>query len=324
MKTDQLPRITPSNEVFYREVLEGLDRPPRQLPSKYFYDATGDRLFQQIMDCPEYYLTRCEMEIMTRQTDALVQVITKGTEPFQLIELGAGDGQKTIHLLKALVNSGARFTYRPIDISANTIDHLNSTLPSQVPGLELAGLNGEYLPMLELAASQSVHRKILLFLGANIGNLTITAARDFCIQLRKLLLPGDKIIIGFDLKKAPWVIRSAYDDAAGFTRKFNLNLLTRINRELGADFDTQAFRHYCSYDPQSGACKSYLVTLKEMTVHFPDRNIYFEKDEFIWTEISLKYSLAQIDELAETTGFQITDSFFDSHRYFTDSVWTAV
>lgn len=309
---------------FFEDVVTGLRSEPKRLQSKYFYDAEGDRLFQQIMDCPEYYLTNCEMEIFTGQTNQLATAILQGGQPFDLIELGAGDATKSSHLLKNLLGREADFTYVPIDISGHVISSLNATLPLSLPGLKIKGLNGEYFEMMKKAASLSDRRKVVLFMGANIGNMPVEDAADFCKELRRHLQAGDMVIMGFDLKKNPEIILAAYNDSQGITKKFNLNLLSRINRELGADFDIAQFHHYAMYDPETGSCKSYLVSLKHQDVHFPDTEIiHFGQDEYIFMEISQKYTLEQTEQFARKSGFKTIHNFADSKGWFVDTIWIA-
>jgi dimethylhistidine N-methyltransferase len=313
-----------AKDRFLEDVATGLTSEPKRLQSKYFYDAEGDRLFQQIMNCPEYYLTNCEMEIFTRQTDGLAATILEGGQPFDLIELGAGDATKSIHLLKKLLQQKADFTYLPIDISDHVISSLNATLPLSLPGLKIKGLNGEYFEMLEKAAVLSNNRKVVLFMGANIGNMPVADAMAFCEELRNHLNPGDMVIMGFDLKKNPETILAAYNDSQGITKQFNLNLLTRINRELGADFDVSSFHHYAMYDPETGSCKSYLVSLHDQEVQIPGaERIRFNKDEFICMEISQKYTPDQIAQFANKARFKTIHNFFDSKGWFLDTVWVA-
>ena len=309
---------------FLEDVVTGLTSEPKRLQSKYFYDAEGDSLFQQIMNCPEYYLTNCEMEIFTRQTDGLATAILEGGQPFDLIELGAGDATKSIHLLKNLVEQKADFTYLPIDISGHVISSLNATLPLSLPGLKIKGLNGEYFEMLEKAAVLSNNRKVVLFMGANIGNMPVADAMDFCNELRKHLNPGDMVIMGFDLKKDPDTILAAYNDSEGITKKFNLNLLTRINRELGADFDVSSFHHYAMYDPETGSCKSYLVSLKDQEVHIPGAEpVRFNPAAFLCLAISPQSPPDQIAQFANKARFKTIHNFFDSKGWFLDTVWVA-
>lgn len=306
---------------FYHDVIEGLRRSSKTLPSKYFYDATGDRLFQKIMSLEEYYLTRCEMEIFTTQSQKLAGIIAAAGEPLNLIELGPGDCTKSIHLLRALQLAGTSFTYVPIDISKNVLTELEASLPAALPGLNMQPLNGDYFEMLDRIGMMSGQRRVVLCLGANIGNMPPADCEAFCEALSSHLSPGDLAIVGFDLKKDPRVVQAAYSDRDGVTREFNLNLLRRINTELGADFKIDRFEHYSHYDPETGASKSYLVSLDEVNVEFPDQVISFRRGECIWMEISQKYSLEQVDEMASAAGFEHVDHLQDGKAWFTDAIW---
>ena len=286
-----------ANEQFCLDTINGLNSNPKCLSSKYFYDQVGDQIFQQIMDAEEYYLTNSEMEIMTMQTAQLAEAIALNGYPFDLIELGAGDATKSIHLLQQLINDEVDFHYLPIDISKSVINNLIENLPNKLPKLKMHGLNGEYFEMLKEAANFSNRRKVVLFMGANIGNMVPDEAIQFCQDLKNQLMDGDTLIIGFDLKKNPKQILAAYSDQKGITRSFNLNLLNRINKELGGNFNINDFDHYASYDPLSGACKSYLISLKEQEVTINGQAIFFAKNEPIYMEISQKYNLDEIEAL---------------------------
>ncbi len=311
-------------DQFYDDVVTGLSSTPKRLNSKYFYDANGDKLFQDLMNCPEYYPTNCELEIFSEKTAEICKAMVADGDPFDLIELGAGDAMKSSYLLRYLMEQNADFTYMPIDISENVISYLNITLPVTLPGLKLNGLNGEYFNMLKQAASVSDRRKVILFLGSNIGNMPINEALDFCKELRNHLKEGDMVLMGFDLKKNPATILAAYNDEQGITRRFNLNLLERINRELKADFDLNNFEHYPTYDPETGACKSYLVSIKDQEVTIDGKEkIQFLKDEYIYMEISQKFSVAQTEQMAAKAGFKPVDRLFDSKNWFLDAVWIA-
>jgi len=321
MTTTTIETTTDNKAQFLQETLAGLYSEPKFMRSKYFYDATGDRIFQQIMEMEEYYLTNAEMEILQYQANQISQAISADGSAFDLIELGAGDATKSIHLLKSLLDSQLEFSYFPIDISAHVISDLEENLPKKLPGLAMKGLNGDYFNMLKKATELSSRRKVVLFMGANIGNMSIADAGKFCSSLKKLLSPNDLLIIGFDLKKNPKQILSAYNDKGGITRSFNLNLLHRINKELDGNFDMDNFEHYASYDPESGACKSYLISLKKQIVNIGQNAIHFAENEHIFMEISQKYSLNDIDQLAEKTGFKPLQRFFDQHQYFVDAIW---
>ena len=314
----------PKTEQFYDDVITGLRSEPKRLNSKYFYDAHGDKLFQDLMNCEEYYPTNCELEIFSEKTAELCRAIIGNGDAFDLIELGAGDATKSTYLLQYLLQQQANFTYLPIDISENVISYLNVTLPVTLPGLQITGLNGEYFDMLEKAASLSNKRKVVLFLGSNIGNLQVNDAEDFCRELGDHLSTGDMLLIGFDLKKNPKTVLAAYNDKGGITKRFNLNLLERINRELKANFEINKFDHYPVYDPETGACKSYLVSLEEQQVKINGtETIHFAKDEYIFMEISQKFTVAQTDQMANKAGFKPIHRFFDSKKWFIDVIWLA-
>ncbi|HTR31261.1 MAG TPA: L-histidine N(alpha)-methyltransferase [Puia sp.] len=307
--------------TFYHEVISGLRAENKYLSSKYFYDEAGDKLFQQIMASPEYYPTRCEMEILQHQSQSMVRLFREFDRSFDLIELGPGDATKSWYLLKELQKEKVPFTYYPIDISANVIQWLEDRLPVSLPGIRLQGLNGEYMDRMEHVSTFSSQRKIVLFMGANIGNMTMPQATFFCRQLHDRMHPGDLLLIGFDLKKHPKTILDAYNDRQGITRAFNLNLLTRINRELGADFQPDQFEHYPVYDPGSGACKSYLISLAAQEVHIGDNTIVFRENEPMFMEISQKYTLAEMAHMAAQSGFRPVHTFFDSKKWFADVLW---
>jgi dimethylhistidine N-methyltransferase len=310
-------------DVFCQEVTSGLRSEEKQLDSKYFYDAKGDALFQKIMNSPEYYLSRCELEILSRQSKTISNKIMQHFKRFDLIELGPGDATKSIHLLQALQEADAEFTYIPIDISKNIIKNLEIKIPRKIQGLKTKGLAGEYLKMLEKVVKLDNSPKVILFLGANIGNLRSDEALKFCKAIRSLLNKGDLFFIGFDLKKNPNTILAAYNDAEGVTKDFNLNLLLRINRELGANFDLESFEHFPTYDPGSGLCKSYLISKKEQSVYIEKSNatILFKKHEAIFMEVSKKYNIEETEKLAHEANFSVEANFQDTRNWFLDSLW---
>jgi L-histidine N-alpha-methyltransferase len=306
---------------FLSDVLNGLSAKEKYLQSKYFYDAKGDRLFQKIMGCPEYYLTDCELEIFTDKTVDLVTILTEQSKEFDIVELGAGDATKSFYLLKALLDHSVTFNYFPVDISANVINLLHKELPSKLPALKFTGLNGEYFNMLQKAKTLSDKIKVVLFLGSNIGNVAIEKAGEFSNLLRENLNEGDLVLIGFDLKKDPRTILDAYNDRSGFTRDFNLNLLSRINSELQGNFIIDDFYHFPNYDPGTGACKSFLVSRKNQEVKIDGSSFCFRPGETIFMEISQKYTVQQTDELARHTGFEPIHHFYDSKGWFLDAIW---
>ncbi|MCG8307848.1 MAG: L-histidine N(alpha)-methyltransferase [Cytophagales bacterium] len=302
--------------TFAKDVEEGLSAKNKSLPSRYFYDEAGDRLFVEIMKMPEYYLTDCELEIFNYQTKSLIDSFGMNGEHFRVVELGAGDGLKVIHLLRSL--NGCNFTYAPIDISQNALTHLKNRLLSEIPSLDFDGKQGEYFDVLD--ALGEVEKKVILFLGSNIGNLTDSRAHNFMLKISQSMNVHDKLLIGFDLKKDPDIIELAYDDPHGFTREFNLNLLRRINRELEGDFEVEKFAHVPEYDPNKGIALSYLESLEEQVVEIKaiGKSFEFYRGERIHTEISRKYDLRIINKIAKDTRLRIVKKFYDSRRYFVD------
>jgi L-histidine Nalpha-methyltransferase len=320
----ELKTTLSNTDQFFDDVMTGLNSTPKYLNSKYFYDANGDKLFQELMNCEEYYPTKCELEIFSEKTADICKAIIGNGDPVDLIELGAGDATKSTYLLKYLLEQNADFTYLPIDISSNVISYLNIALPVTLPGIRITGLNGEYFDMLEKAASISNKRKVVLFLGSNIGNMDANEAECFSKGIRGHLSDGDMLLVGCDLKKNPKTVLAAYNDKEGITKRFNLNLLERINRELNADFNLNQFEHYPTYDPQTGACKSYLVSLIDQKVKINNsETIHFLKDEYIFMEISLKFTVDQTDQMAVHAAFKPVHHFYDSKKWFLDAIWVA-
>lgn len=312
--------------TFYNDVKFGLSNNPKRLYSKYFYNKKGDAIFQQLMHSSDYYLSRCELEILKHQSNEIADSFTQDFKSFDLIELGAGDASKSIFLLKALLKKkDVNFAYYPIDISSNVINTLEKKLPKKLPSLKIKGLNGEYLDMLKHQTAHSKQPKVILFLGSNIGNMPNTEALEFCKRIREFLNPNDLFFIGFDLKKSPKTVLAAYDDREGLTAEFNLNLLQRINDELNGNFNLNDFAHYCCYDPGPGECKSYLVSKKDQVINLGKGNdetsIDFSENEAIYMEISKKYDLQEIDRMADAISFKTTNHFLDNKKWFVDSLW---
>lgn len=308
---------------FARDVLEGLTSTPKSLSSRYFYDEKGDSIFQQIMAMPSYYLTDCEYEILKTQKENILTLLGGTEAPFQLIELGAGDGTKTKILLDYFLQQKADFEYLPIDISDNALSLLAEDLQTNFPDLKVRPTQGEYFEALHHLTQRSDIKKVILFLGANIGNFNMEQALAFLKKMAQNLQKGDILLIGFDLKKKPATIIEAYSDKEGITRSFNFNLLERINRELGGNFNCEHFEHYPLYNPETGEMKSYLISTREQDVHIEalERNFHFAEWETIHVEVSQKFSLDQIRSMAEKSGFRVVKNLFDSKRYFVDSVW---
>lgn len=295
------------------DVDHGLSAPFKHLQSKYFYDATGDALFREIMELPEYYLTRSEFEILSAESEKILAP-WKG-KSLNIIELGAGDGTKTKLFLQAAKNLGLDFTYFPVDISADVLQVNRANLEEVC---ETSPVQGDYSQVLKDAGLQKLPNKLVLFLGSNIGNFTPEDTASFFKYLGENTTSEDHILIGYDLDKDPRTILDAYNDKAGVTRDFNLNLLTVLNRELGAGFDPADFYHYPVYDPEMKAAKSYLVSNKEQEVFMEalGKSFHFRKGESIFTEISKKYTIPEIEDMAASAHFKVESIHYDSRKYY--------
>ncbi|TXE11455.1 L-histidine N(alpha)-methyltransferase [Algoriphagus aquimarinus] len=309
--------------TFAQDVMLGLNSTPKTLPSKYFYDAKGDKLFQQIMALPEYYLTRKEYEVLEGQHKQILTEIIALDKPFNLVELGAGDGMKTKILLRYLTEMNVEFTYYPVDFSGSVLEELEESLATEFPALNVNPIQDTYRDSLKKQVWENGKPNLILFLGANLGNFGMDEAKNIIDHLRVGTKKGDLVLLGFDLKKNPQIILNAYHDKQGVTREFNMNLLDRINSELDADFDRDSFTHWPTYDPVSGECRSYLVSQKSqvVTIGALNQSFEFEAFESIFTEISKKYSLSEISHLASLGGFEVKENFMDSEGYFADVLW---
>lgn len=313
------------NTTFLNDVNHGLRQNPKYLSSHYFYDKAGDELFQQIMAMPEYYLTNAELEIFSRQSEAIIASFgINKNEEFDLIELGAGDGKKTQHLLKKLIEKDFKFKYMPVDISKNSLSVITSRMKNLFPDLKTEARQGDYFEVLDDLLN-SDQPKIILFIGSNLGNMDDGTAADFLQKIAVHLKSGEKLLLGLDLIKSTDIVLPAYNDAAGITSAFNLNLLKRINAEMGANFDLENFEHAPEYLEEEGIAKSFLKSKIDQTVFIADLNqsFDFKKDERIHTEISRKYNDEILTDLiADQSNLEITDRFPDSKNYFADYILT--
>lgn len=311
------------DKKFALDVYKGLSSKPKYLNSKYFYDAEGDKLFQQIMALDEYYPTDCEFEILHKNKNHLLKLFSDSNTPFLLTELGAGDGMKTKILLRHFQQTEVPFSYLPIDISGNVLKNLKKDLSYQIPGLRVKTYAGEYFHALDQLNRQEQGRKVLLFLGSTIGNFNYPDAIEFLKALHERMNSKDWLVIGFDLKKDPTTILRAYNDAYGITSRFNLNLLHRINRELDGEFLPERFYHYPTYNPLTGETKSFLISKTTQTVRINTLGTAFdfEEGEPIYMEISQKYDEEMIADLADKTGFRVQQNFLDNRAFFVDSLW---
>lgn len=309
-------------DQFMEDVDLGLSGSPKSLSSKYFYDKRGSELFVQIMNLPEYYLTRSEMEIFTHQSDRLIELFDiQSGHHVELIELGPGDGRKIVHLLSSMSEHKYDFRYFPVDISEDSLRRLETMLARELPALSISSLHGDYFNMLS-SLKKRLHKKIVFFLGSNLGNYTDQQAADFIYQLGSNMHPGDILVLGLDLQKPIDQVLPAYNDKQGITREFNFNLLTRINHELGADFSLDAFAHCPDYSEQTGVASSHLESLADQKVSIDKlaKSFRFHKGEKIQLEISRKYSDEVVNTIIKKSDFHIIGKVLDEKQYFAEYV----
>ena len=289
---------------FRDDVVAGLAAPRKYLPPKYFYDAAGSRLFARICRLPEYYLTRAELALTRRHLRAIARFAGRGCE---LVEFGSGESLKTRLLLRTLRPR----RYVPIDISPAALEDAAQRLRREFPWLEIAPLLGDFSRPLDLKVPRE--SAVVYFPGSTIGNLTPEEAHAFLAMSRGV---AAKMLVGVDLKKDPVVLHAAYNDSRGVTAAFNLNVLARINRELGADFDLKGFRHYAFYNPGAGRIEMHLVALRAQVVRLGRHRFRFGTGETIHTENSYKYSIDEFQSMAQRAGFEAGSVWTDQRELF--------
>lgn len=314
------PVLSDERNDFAKDVLKGLSRADKQIPCKYLYDDTGSMLFGRITELPEYYPAACEMEILTTHCRALGEIISGNR--LNIVELGAGDGRKTRVLIDYFLERHRSFYYIPIDISQSAVECLSSDFLAAFPDLSITGIVSDYFIGLDWLAGRNHCTNVVLFLGSTIGNLTPGQRRAFLYRLQSCLNPGDYVLIGYDLKKDVDLLTRAYNDAEGVTAQFNLNLLARMNAQLHARFDPEAFDYFSGWDEQAGAMQSFLVSRINQTVAVESlgREFSFSAHEPLHTESSYKFTIAGIEDEVQALGFEVVSHFFDRRRYFADSL----
>lgn len=317
------------NEDFQHDVREGLSAPRKELPPRWFYDDLGSALFDAICFLPEYYVMRAEGEVLRTHRDAIVEAFGSNAqrEPdhptnVRLVELGSGAARKTRILLDAVTARQHEVEYVPVDVDGGMLARVAAELQHEYANLRVRPVTADFTrPSVALEqAGTSEARTIVLFLGSTIGNLDPDAAVAMLRDLRAALRPGDALFLGADLRKSKAVLEPAYDDPLGVTAAFNLNLLTRINRELGGHFDVTSFRHRAFYDEQLGRIEMHLVSTRKQVVRIDalDLDVAFEEGESIHTESSYKHDDATLDALAEGSGFTFHQRWTDAREWFAD------
>ncbi len=333
---------------FARDVAICLTSEYKRLNPKYLYDHVGSQLFEQICLQPEYYLTRTEASLLERYASTIISLVGRD---IKIIELGSGSSLKTAILLRHLSSQKRKILYFPIDISSSILTASTKRLKSQFPHADIIEIRSDYDTGIDLAAAKcmaiggdkqeededekknkktknntkksydaacSQYSKLVLFLGSSIGNFEPAAARSFLRSIRQKLQTNDFLLVGFDLQKDESVLNTAYNDKAGITAKFNLNLLARINRELGGNFELEKFNHYAFYNRDQYRIEMHLVSNTDQQVYIDTlgRSFPLEKGDSIHTENSYKYSLDQISTLVKDSGFEIKKDFTDEKRWF--------
>jgi dimethylhistidine N-methyltransferase len=297
------------------EVEAGLRASPKSIPCRFLYDEEGSALFEQICELPEYYLTRTEHSILEAHA---AEIAACFDGPFTLVELGSGSATKTRLLIEACLHAHGRLRYAPVDISSAMLEQSSLALLDDYQGLEVRAIATEYREGLRHVRAETERPKLIAWLGSSIGNLTRDEAAAFLRSVRGDMSPHDRVLLGIDLRKAPHELEAAYDDAAGVTSRFSLNLLHRLNRELGANFDVDAFRHSAVYHEDEGRVHIELVSQRAQRVRIRalDMEVEFAANEGIHTENAFKYSFEEIEKLAAAAGLRIDRGWTDPEERF--------
>ena len=300
---------------FANDVDEGLKDTPKHLPCLYFYDYKGSLLFEDICQLPEYYLTRAETEILETYSEEIISYFPSDT---LLVELGSGSSIKTQLIIEELLSQHNKALYSPIDISQKMLRESSMLLLEKYPNLEIISVAAEYHEGLRQLDMHNERPKLIIWLGSSIGNFKPEDAIAFIKKVVKILSPNDFFLIGFDLQKEKIRLLKAYNDAQDVTAEFNLNLLSRINRELGGEFDPDKFMHQAVYNEKKNRIEMHLISTCEQEIYIADLNssYHFNKNERIHTENSYKFSLSDIDNLADQVGIKVFRQWFDSKKDF--------
>jgi L-histidine N-alpha-methyltransferase len=300
---------------FFKDVINGLTQTPKNIPSKYFYDQRGSDLFQQITQLEEYYLTGCEREIINNSLPEALRGLEKN---LNIIELGAGDGIKTIDLLRSIESFFPSIDYHAFDISLDALQKLSERLQGLSDKIKCHYSVVDFNKGIELVTWDKSRQNILLFLGSSIGNMGLDESAQFLKRLNEKLNPGDLWILGFDLVKDKIILENAYNDSKGLTREFNLNLLRRMNDELQANFDLESFEHVEYFDEKLSCMVSFLESKKNQHINFPSTKTLIElkENERIHTENSFKYTDQMIKDIAEKSDLKIVWEGQDQRNYY--------
>ncbi|MCA9827561.1 MAG: L-histidine N(alpha)-methyltransferase [Nitrosopumilus sp.] len=308
------PHSSTVQKTFAEEIFSSLDRDSKFISPKFFYDKKGSYLFEKICSLPEYYPTRTEINILTKLQDDLPLFLG---DSFQLVELGSGTSVKTRLILDIFAKLQTKTEYFPIDVS-EILAESSEQLLKDYDCLHITGIIDTYEGGLEFLKNYNNKKSLILFLGSSFGNFAPSEGRKFLQTVHSTMKPGDLFLIGLDLVKDKQILESAYDDSQGITAKFNLNVLSRINDELDADFNLDDFSHHSVYNAKYQRIEMYLKSLVNQSVVISKSNLLLNlaKDELIHTEHSHKYRLDQIHNLLSDVGFEIKHTWLDDDNYF--------
>lgn len=299
------------HEAFVSDVVGGLMSTPKRIPPKYFYDETGSQLFDRITELPEYYPTRCEMRILQTHAAEIAKLIPQGAA---LVEFGSGSNRKARILLKAAT---ALACYVPVDICGEMLEQEAEELRPDFPHLKVLPVTADFTQSFDLPReAKAAPVRVGFFPGSTIGNFEPHEAAAFLRRAGKILGPGARLIIGADLIKPAEVLNAAYNDKAGVTARFNLNLLARINRELGGNFNLGSFEHHAFYNRERNRVEMHLASLRRQKVKVAGESIDFRAGETIHTENSYKYSIEKLGALARGAGWRPLGAWTDARHYF--------
>ncbi|MES0489999.1 MAG: L-histidine N(alpha)-methyltransferase [Leptospirales bacterium] len=320
-------------KVFAEEVETGLSKNRKSLPARFFYDARGSEIFQQITKMPEYYLTDSERSILNFHAKEIIDSVVqyrdqpgKEQTTLQIVEFGAGDSDKPYPLIDAILETGLPFEYIAIDISITALENFGEKLNRRYNNINYRGIAGEYFECLEKINLADNTVKLVLFLGSNIGNFSFKDSVSFMHKINQYLSIDDHLLVGFDMVKNPTKLIQAYSDSTNITAEFNLNLLDRMNRELGADFHRDNFFHYATFNPTMQAMESFIISKVDQKVYIKtlDKTFTFDTFEPIHTEYSNKYTAKKIKALAEESGFKTQSYYTDLDCNFRNYLFTPV
>jgi len=308
------PKLVKTKQSFAKEISQSLRQNPKFIDPKFFYDKKGSALFEKICLLPEYYLTRTEVEILHHIQNDLNHYLDSD---YRLVELGSGSSTKTRLILDVLQQSQDKIEYFPIDIS-EILEESSKDLLKHYPELQITGIIDTYEDGLEFLRNYDDKNNLIVFLGSSFGNFSPDDGLDFLQKINSTMKDSDLFLIGLDLVKEKQFLEKAYNDSEGITSQFNLNVLSRINKELDGDFDLNSFEHHSLYNEKKKRIEIYLRSIKKQTARIIKANLSltFEKDELIHTENSYKYTPSDIKYMMENAGLKIKQIWYDKNKHY--------